>query len=224
MAGKLKEKLLKASGFSLLEVLLAVLLLAIVVTPLIQVITTSMNLNMRAKRQQGANDIAQAMMEYLQGMTVDEIDIKFKGNGGSTVTLPFCNYSGPVQLAENGCSAIIDHGNRSDNFRAMQGGCALIGYTDGTVMGSSDVAVFYSDVSNYERMYCVNTIKQGGNCYDVIIRIDPLTNESNEYVVYDLYVEVHLVDYTRKVCDQCHDTANTACLCTVHGSCFNKFH
>ena len=59
------------SGFSLLEILLAVILLAIVVTPLIQTIYTSMSLNKKARIMMGANDVGQSLVEYYEAQTYD---------------------------------------------------------------------------------------------------------------------------------------------------------
>ena len=61
-------------GFSLLEVLLAVILLAIVVTPLIQTIYTSMTLNKKARILLGATDVGQSYVEYLESLTYESSD------------------------------------------------------------------------------------------------------------------------------------------------------
>ena len=59
------------SGFSLLEILLAVILLAIVVTPLIQTVYSSMSLNKKARIMMGANDVGQSIVEHYEAMTYD---------------------------------------------------------------------------------------------------------------------------------------------------------
>lgn len=69
----IKNKKSNNLGFSLLEVLLAVVLLAIVVTPLIQTVYTSMSLNKKARILMGATDVGQTYMEYLESMTYDDI-------------------------------------------------------------------------------------------------------------------------------------------------------
>ena len=61
------------SGFSLLEVLLAVVLLAIVVTPLIQAIYTSMAMNKKARILMGATDVGQSLVEYYESKTYDDV-------------------------------------------------------------------------------------------------------------------------------------------------------
>ncbi len=73
----MKKKILriqKNKGFSLLELLLAVCLLAIVVTPLIQTIYTSMALNKKARILSGATDLGQSYVEYLESLTYESSD------------------------------------------------------------------------------------------------------------------------------------------------------
>ena len=65
------------SGFSLLEILLAVILLAIVVTPLIQTVYTSMSLNKKARIMMGATDVGQHQIESFEAQTYDDISSLF---------------------------------------------------------------------------------------------------------------------------------------------------
>lgn len=65
------------TGFSLLEILLAVVLLAIVVTPLIQTIYTSMSLNKKARILMGATDVGQHQVEYFEAQTYEDISSLF---------------------------------------------------------------------------------------------------------------------------------------------------
>lgn len=218
MARKIKEKLIRSSGFSLLEVLLAVLLLAIVVTPLIQVIMTSMNLNIKAKKQQAANDLAQTVMEYLQSMTPDEIDQVMTGSGTSHVYLPFCGYVGDVYPL--GSSSVAVTGNRATDFKNFKMNSFLHGYAMLMVDGS-DVIVTCSSDSEFKYMYTIDGIHQDGYVYDVAIWLEPKTDISLEYVIYDIYLEVHAVDSKNLI--QVHDTYDEAIYCKVHGSTFNTF-
>ncbi len=78
---KLFKKIRKNnSGFSLLEVLLAVVLLAIVVTPLIQCIYTSMSMNKKARILMGATDVGQSLVEYYESQTYDNDDLSNDNN------------------------------------------------------------------------------------------------------------------------------------------------
>ena len=70
----IKKKKSSNLGFSLLEILLAVVLLAIVVTPLIQTIYTSMALNKKARILMSATELGQSYVEYFESMTYTEIN------------------------------------------------------------------------------------------------------------------------------------------------------
>lgn len=69
----IKNKKSNNLGFSLLEILLAVVLLAIVVTPLIQTIYTSMALNKKSRILMGATDIGQTYVEFFESKTYEDI-------------------------------------------------------------------------------------------------------------------------------------------------------
>lgn len=74
MKKKIKRIQKKNKGFSLIEVLLAVVLLAIVITPLIQTIYTSMALNKKSRILLGATDVGQSYVEYLESLTYENSD------------------------------------------------------------------------------------------------------------------------------------------------------
>ena len=70
----IKKKKSSNLGFSLLEILLAVVLLVIVVTPLIQTIYTSMALNKKARVLMSATELGQSYVELFESMTYTEIN------------------------------------------------------------------------------------------------------------------------------------------------------
>lgn len=80
----------KHKGFSLLEVLLAITLLAIIATPIIQLIYSTLAMNTTSRKMMGANDASQAVMEYVTSLTYNKIDTDFSSN----ITLPGSSYSG----------------------------------------------------------------------------------------------------------------------------------
>ncbi len=71
MKNIIKKMKKNKAGFSLLEILLAVVLLAIVVTPLIQTIYSSMALNNRARIMMGAQEFGQTIIEDLESKPYD---------------------------------------------------------------------------------------------------------------------------------------------------------
>lgn len=65
------------SGFSLVELLVAVIILAIVVIPLLHLFQTSVNLNVKARTTQRATTIATDFMEGLKAYNIDAVTKEF---------------------------------------------------------------------------------------------------------------------------------------------------
>lgn len=76
MEGIYKEKL-NNKGFSLIEVLIAVAILAIVSLPILKAFSTSAMVNRNARRQENANTAATAITEQFKSMTLDRLLEKY---------------------------------------------------------------------------------------------------------------------------------------------------
>lgn len=67
---RLKGK--KNRAFSLVEVLCAIVLLAIVATPILQAIVAGMNLNVKSRKLLGAADLTAGTMEFISSLTFED--------------------------------------------------------------------------------------------------------------------------------------------------------
>ena len=67
-------------GMSLIEILVAILILAVVAGPLLHALATSISLNTRAKEKQRVITIAQSIMEGLKAYDVEQICRQFNGD------------------------------------------------------------------------------------------------------------------------------------------------
>lgn len=74
------EKLKKNKGFSLVEVLVAMAVLAAISIPLIRSFVLSANVNKNAKRLQNATDIAQDISEYFTEISLHDLHESYKDN------------------------------------------------------------------------------------------------------------------------------------------------
>lgn len=106
---KLLKKGRRNKGFSLIEVLLAIALLAIIATPIIQIIYSTLAMNNNSRKMMGANDASQAVMEYVTSLTYSKIETDF----ASAITLPGSSYSGTPSA--------IPASSVYDNYRAISG-------------------------------------------------------------------------------------------------------
>lgn len=69
----IKKKMNSANaGFSLVEVLLAVCILALVAVPILRTITVSMKMNLQSKELLAATDTTQSMMEYIRSYPMED--------------------------------------------------------------------------------------------------------------------------------------------------------
>lgn len=71
-------------GFTLIEIIIAVAVLSLLLTPILQQFTQTMSTNRKAKEQQYANSEATRLLEVYQSMEKDEITAALK-NSGTTV-------------------------------------------------------------------------------------------------------------------------------------------
>lgn len=73
MAMKQRSGRKKNKGFSLLEVVVAITIIAILAIPIIKAFVTSATVNKKARRVQNATDVAQSVSEYLCNASFDDL-------------------------------------------------------------------------------------------------------------------------------------------------------
>lgn len=218
---KIIKKMRKSkSGFSLLEILLAVVLLAIVVTPLIQTIYTSMALNKKSRIQMGATDVGQSALEYFESLTYPDIKDLLE-NDGNTVNIPAINYAGKAK-AEGGSwygSSSSDPVTMAQRKNTWALFTELTAYTRVVAM-LDDKYISYKADDDYD-FYAINKVKSNGFDYDLVVFITPLY-EGSDYSVYEIQIDVYYNDYNNPNNIHCgHDRNNL--MCSYKGSVFNKF-
>lgn len=75
-----------AKGFSLVEVLCAVVLLALVATPILQALCQGMVVNNKSRKMLAAADLASDTMEFVSSLAFN--DFKYTNTGGTEITVP----------------------------------------------------------------------------------------------------------------------------------------
>lgn len=76
-------------GLSLVELIIAIIILAIAVTPLLRSFVTSANTNQKAKRIMRATSVAENIMEAMKPLTLEEIVLQLS-NDGDAAHMPVC--------------------------------------------------------------------------------------------------------------------------------------
>lgn len=74
---KMKEKLKSNKGFSLVEILIAMAVLAIIIIPSMRLFSGSFNMNITSKRRMNANVVAEDLMEAIKVNDLEHLTFKF---------------------------------------------------------------------------------------------------------------------------------------------------
>ena len=191
----IKNKRKNNLGFSLLEILLAVVLLAIVVTPLIQTIYTSMALNKKSRVQMGATDLGQSALEFFESQTYDDIKTLLENNGNN-VSISALNYVAKSQDETSGhyvnedvqASTDADWADREKYWKVFAQLCAY----SKVQTSSNDKYIAYKSGDVFD-FYAINKVPSNGFDYDILVFIKPLY-EGTEYSVYQVQVDVYYND------------------------------
>lgn len=176
-------------GFSLVEVLLAVVLLAIIIVPLCSTIFTAMKMNNRSRDVQAATDVAESVMEYIQSKTYEEIESDFATTGVDIKALKYKTDGKDV-------SSILPNGN--NDFEKFTDAAMLQTYTlEGSGMNAQKVMFDSSDVLN---SYMLSNIPYENERFDVAINfvefknLAPTETSDPEFFIYKVRMDVYLVN------------------------------
>ena len=92
MKMKFKNIKFQKKGFSLIEVLCAIVLLALVATPVIQIIYSSFSMNIKSKEMLVAADLTSEVMEYVSSLAYENHSYTKTGATSSTIIMGAKNY------------------------------------------------------------------------------------------------------------------------------------
>ena len=185
----------KQKGFSLVEVLCAITLLALVAAPIIQVIFSSLSVNAKSRKLLAATDLSSNIAEYISANTFEDYEI---GAGASKVT---------VNGIRNAYFGVDDTGVETTGLTICDGGYYTYGNSSSALSGpkgdSASLSVITNqalkpttDISNPPPTYSgkklyITNVEYSGYTFDVAISI--LKNDaysSNKYFTYDCFVDV----------------------------------
>lgn len=171
----------KNRGFSLVEILLAIVILALILTPVLQIFTTSMSISNRSKRLLGATEVAEMTLEVLNSKPMEGVEgiQETFATAGSKVLLPAMGSSYVFSVSEDYISASTSH---------EQYVIKLKSYTTSVGVGASCV---YS-VEGETLRFSLRNVVHNGYVYDVAISMVPQKNTmTDEYFSYDVFLEVY---------------------------------
>ena len=135
------------AGFSLVELLIAVVILAIIVIPLLRMFVTSTRINVKSRQMLRATTVAQDIMEGLKAYTLEEVRTQFTPPDGTSGNSYFFPTEGFYVV----------------NTSMIQGGVREIEELGPDVSGEE---VYYFGIEN---------LKMQGGEYDALIKLDAST-------------------------------------------------
>lgn len=211
----MKTKLMKKSkkGFSLVEVLLAVVLLAIIATPLLQTIIVSIQVNNKSKEQMAANDCCSAVLEYVESMDFESTTGLKKKLDDKTFIVPNGIYDNsdssiPAISWGAGSSALSYSGFISDIFGDSR--------LNSDSSRDKRIIIYSSDAKSF----VLSNVNYGGYNFDITVQLaENSVTSGGTFTVYDVYVKAYPV---RKV-NGVSTHGNTPYITDYCGSVFNKF-
>lgn len=185
---KLFEKNINSKAFSFVELLCAVVILALVATPILQMIVSSYQMNLKSKKLLAASDLAASTCEFISSNVYD--DYTYKEGGVDKSILGINHY---FSKNKNGVANKYYLSNMTYLFPNGPT-CKLYNSYDYPCSGSDTTYQVGSEVG-WQSEY--GHVKY--NNYDFYVRIicmpsdgvDSLDDSgAPEYFTYDLYVEV----------------------------------
>lgn len=176
-------------GFSLVEVLLAIVILGLVATPILQMFITSAQINLRSRELMAATDVSTALMEYMNGS-------KFDGDTGikkvftdSTITnkIPSLSYS-TAETADN----VTDMGSISSSSAKTFASAVATSRTNRAASSENVVGqdVYWGTNGNHVGVALQN-VEYNGYKFDVVIWFNYQGTAGDTYYTYDIEMIVY---------------------------------
>ena len=160
----------KNSGFTLVEVLVAVAILAVVSVPIIQSFVSVAQINSKSRRRQIATTIAESVMESCKAMTMAEFAAQFDyydSSKFSVIAKNLENNSGSVsnarELDASGTNTIA-----SSNRTAKKNAAGVVSFYGGPTAAPKTKFVFL-----------IEGVSMGGGKYDAVIEYKPSARDTS---------------------------------------------
>lgn len=179
-----------SKGLSLIEVLMAVVLLAIIATPLIQVIYTSISLNIKSRELLAASNCAESLMEYLEVRPKDDIlaDVRKQ--------TPIDDSAGMFSYVAWPCFTksyrVVGHSDTANDAQLFIAAFDRYKYYDED--GFDDTlpgGVYYSTETD---SFMMGMVEYEGQKFDILVSYTPFINinttPSDDYSLYEINVKV----------------------------------
>lgn len=180
-----KMKMKNSKGFSLIEVLLAIVILGLVAAPILQMFVTSAQINLNSRELMAATEVATMTMEHITSMKMDggegsarDYFTKADPSGNALTRIPGVGYSATVT-------------NLNVTYTDLTG---FKGNTTAADDNTNNKTVYYAGATDGGTMgLMMNQVQYNGETFDVLVWCKPTTTVGKFYT-YDVTVEVYSID------------------------------
>ena len=156
----------KNSGFTLVEVLIAVAILSVVSIPILQSFVSVAQVNAKSRRRLAATTIAEGLMESCKGMSLKEVAAQCN---------PSLTQSGTDRIP---ITIVADPGSTTFGGSATEVNWALSAAESNKTVTKSTTAFEFHAKSGGKYAFWIHGIKSGGSSYDAIIKYQLNTTRS----------------------------------------------
>ena len=214
-ASKIVKKIKGNLGFSLIEVLLAIVILGLVAAPILQIFVTSAQMNLRSRKLMAATDVANVTMEYLTGMKYDEGTESVKTVFATTdprMRIPALSYDCSGTTLATSYASLTDFRNH-----------VLTSYTG---HGNSPKVYINSISGDAYLGVAMKGVTYNNYTFDMIVWFQSNNTGTAQFYTYDVTVEVYDSEQIMVEASDGTSTPNTIHfterLITVEGAVANK--
>ena len=167
----------KNSGFTLVEVLIAVAILSVVSIPILQSFVSVAQVNAKSRRRLSATTIAEGLMESCKGLSLKEVAAQCNpalvGTQTGKIKVTIVSDPGTTSFSGSACEVKTDLSTEESNKTVTKG----------------TTAYEFHAKSGGQYAFWIHGIKSGGASYDAIIKYTYNSTRSKTYVDDDTSVE-----------------------------------
>lgn len=176
---EMKKKLKSGKGFSLLEVLLAIVILGLVAAPILQIFISSARINNNSRELMAATEVATMTMEHITSMKMD-------GGAGSAREY-FTKTGTSTRIPGVGYQASSsDLGVTYSDYSGFKGNTTPAGND------TSSVVYFSGSTDGNNLGLMMNRVRYNNFTFDVLVWCTPTTT-GDKFYTYDVTVEVYTI-------------------------------
>ena len=212
----IKERKVRNKGLTLLEVLIAVCLFAIVVAPISASLLTALKINIKSRTMLTATDVAQSLMESFSEKTYEEckntvvalggtlatgfssIDNGYYNNAANAVSLPWSSVSTYITVNSIYQTTMIDPDTLNVKIAPNKQWINDIGpmnaiYARALKTVCANKKLYYTVSPGGEVMYIGYTgIDAKGMTFDAVVSFLPVPNAADDHwYSYEVFVDVY---------------------------------